>query len=146
LSEIVTETTKIYPRGRGKVLVISEKSVIKKPKKGKSPCLTLFSAKSNPESIRLKLFVGKNGVKRYVIFPEGRVLQYEERLELASALVASLKRKVTSLSTYCSHRRLKVINNGHKKIKGLFTQDLRNISQDKIKQIDKFVRRIENES
>jgi len=38
----------------------------------------------------LKEYIGKDGIKRIVLFPEGRILQQEERLDLACSLLISL--------------------------------------------------------
>ena len=135
---VVTESTKVYPRGRGKVLVISEKSVLPKPKKEKGArSLVLFAIKSNPDPVILKLFVSDKP-KRYVLFPEGRVLQYEERLKLACALIASLM-KDSSFSPF-----LEKTKKAHKpSIRGLFNSELRHESKRQVLRIRNFVRRNE---
>jgi len=89
--KVITESTEIYPAGRGKVLIISKKRIQPKPKKHKpNPSFLHSIIKSNPESIKLKEYIGKDGVKRVVLFPEGKILQYEERLDLACSLLISL--------------------------------------------------------
>jgi hypothetical protein len=138
--EIVTESTEILPNGRGRIVLISHKRVLPKPKKQKKGnSLLLFYAKSNPESIKLRLFLN-NGVKRYVLFPEGRILQQEERIELASALIASLH-KQPALSPFTSHRKVTGKRKRHRSIRGLFFSELKTQSFEKTVKINNFLRR-----
>jgi len=89
--KVITESTEIYPAGRGRVLVVSKKRILPKPKKHKpNPSFLHSIIKSNPECIKLKEYIGKDGIKRIVLFPEGRVLQHEERLDLACSLLITL--------------------------------------------------------
>jgi hypothetical protein len=50
--------------------------------------------KSNPENIKLVEYRNDSRPKRIVLFPEGRILQYEDRLDLTASLL------VTLLKTY----------------------------------------------
>jgi len=71
--------------------VVSKKRILPKQKKTKpNPSFLHSYIKSNPESIKLKEYIGKDGIKRIVLFPEGRVLQHEERLDLACSLLITL--------------------------------------------------------
>jgi len=144
LSEIVTETTKIYPRGRGKVLVISEKSVIKKPKKGKDTGFMLFCLKSNPKPIIAKMYLDKNEQFFSVIYPEKRKMGLDDLDDVISGLLAfrnakcrgyfSISRnKLTQLTHYVKH---------HQHRKGLVSQDLRNMTMRKLKRLENYYKKI----
>lgn len=88
---VITESTEIYPAGRGKILIVSKKRILPKPKKSKpNPSFLHSTVKSNPESIKLKEYIGKDGIKRVVLFPEGKILQRDERLDLACSLLITL--------------------------------------------------------
>ena len=97
LEEIAT-----YPAGRGKVLIIAKKSMPKKPQKSPSPRHTHYYLKSNPEPISLVEYQN-NDRKAIYLFPEGRKMEYEERLKLAAALIATLpknyKKRVKCMDT-----------------------------------------------
>ena len=86
---ILTNNTKVYPAGRGKVVVISEKQVSRKQRKTKSDKITLASIKSNPNNITLVEY-RTVGLKRIYMFPEGRQLSKEDRIQLISALMVTL--------------------------------------------------------
>jgi len=144
-NQIVTEKTMILPHGRGRVVVISEKRVLPKPKKGKrAQSITLFAIKSNPNPIVLKMFMN-NGIKRVVIFPEGRILQYEERLALVSALLPTLKQNLHTKHRK-SHTISLTVSEKRERVRGIFSKELKSMCIKNYDKINRFVRRCENES
>jgi hypothetical protein len=88
---IITESTKVYPRGRGKTLIISEKSIQKRKDKfkKKNPSFLHEIIQSNPESIKLIEYEDGDR-KRIVLYPEKRILDYQERLNLGCALLVTI--------------------------------------------------------
>jgi hypothetical protein len=118
---VITESTKIYPRGRGKVLVISEKTIQQKPKKytKKNPSFLHSIIKSNPESIKVKEYMNDDEIKRIIMFPEGRQLSRDERLDLACSLLITLP--------YVRNRP----DTSGKRIPSLLTQEVRNLCKQK---------------
>lgn len=93
LPDIITESIKTYPRGRGKVLIIAEKSVKPKPKRRKkNPSFLWKSIKSNPSNINLVEYANSNdNIKRIYLFAgkEMKQLSFQERYDLAIVLLAS---------------------------------------------------------
>ena len=89
--KVITEKVSIYPRGRGKILVITEKSVLKKPRlyKRRNPRLSLVKIKSNPQDFSIVSYLNDD-IVRYMMFPEGRQLSTEEREKIAIACLISL--------------------------------------------------------
>ena len=64
-----------------------------KPKdKSKNPSFLHSYIKSNPENIKLKEYVNQDGIKRVILFPEGKQLGYEERLDLGASLLLTCAR------------------------------------------------------
>lgn len=123
---VITESTKIYPRGRGKVLIISEKTIQSKPKKyaKKNPSFLHSIIKSNPESIKVKEYMNDDEIKRIIMFPEGRQLSRDERLDLACSLLITLP--------YTSGQR----------IPSLLTQEVRNLCKQKWRRYQRWRNRL----
>ena len=89
----VTESVKIYPRGRGKVLVITEKSIPRKPRRTRSPHFIFTRIKSNPSDFTIAEYFNEDMIKRIYMFPESRQLSKEERIKLLSGLLLTLVRQ-----------------------------------------------------
>jgi hypothetical protein len=137
---IITDDAEVLPNGRGRTVVILHRRVLPKPKKEKgAKSLLLFAVKLHNGSMTLKLYVSDKP-KRYVLFTdkEGKIIQYEERLKMASALIASLQ-KDSSVSPF-----LEKTKKAHKpSIRGLFSSELRHESKRQVLRIRNFVRRNE---
>lgn len=99
--EIVTESIEVLPHGRGRVVVIAHKRVMKKPRfaKDRSPRLCLVRIKSNPNDIAFAAYLNKDRIIRFYLFPEKRQLSSDERLEFAAALLATIERQRNCLIT-----------------------------------------------
>jgi len=55
----------------------------------------------------LKEYINSDGIKRIVLYPEGRILQYEERLELACSLLITLPKAYGMRSPYVFTREVR---------------------------------------
>lgn len=90
----VEDSVEIYPRGRGKVTVITKKSILPKEKFEKNKNRFNHSyVQMNPSRLTLTEFINNDGRKRIYLFPPnhiGKQLDYEERLELCSSLAITL--------------------------------------------------------
>ena len=111
IPNVITESIKTYPRGRGKVLIIAEKRVEKRKKKKENPSYLWKSLKSNPSNINFVEYMNNDNIKRFYIFcgSENRQLSFEERWDLAVCFFSSLmqesqqKRKFLGNSMCFSH-------------------------------------------
>jgi len=84
---------RVYPRGRGKVLVITEKRIPKKPRKIKNPNFIFTRIKSNPSDFTIAEYFNDDMIKRIYMFPESRQLSRDERIKMLSGLLLTLVRQ-----------------------------------------------------
>jgi len=90
-----TESIELYPAGRGKVLILTKKKVLPKPKKYKKsqPRFGHVLIKANPNPIQICEYLDTTGEynrKHVYFFPEARELTHEEREDIALSLLATL--------------------------------------------------------
>ena len=119
--KLITEKIEILPHGRGRVVVIAHKRIIKKPKtfKRRNPSLCLVRIKSNPSDFCLTSYLNSDNIVRHILFPEGRQLSYDERKKMAIASLVTLSKIVDKRYTY------KQKNVSHKPSHCIISQDLR---------------------
>lgn len=91
----ITESIKLYPAGRGKVLILTEKRVPPKPKNYKRHQARFghLRIKSNPEDITITEYLQQDTYaprKHIYFFPKAKQLSYKEREDLALTLLSTL--------------------------------------------------------
>lgn len=91
----ITESVELYPAGRGKVLILTKKKILPKPRnyKHKQARFAHTRIKSNPKDITITEYLQTDTyapVKHIYLFPEGKQLTHKEREDLALSLLATL--------------------------------------------------------
>jgi len=97
--EILTESTKIYPSGRGKVLVISTKKIIRKKKEKNKNRICLYRRTSNPQSVSIAIYKRNGSIESY-LFPERMRFSKEDIAHLIGTLNSILAYRTKHIGQY----------------------------------------------